>query len=65
MCATKLICLSQGVIQVLRNADGGGWVSDFLEKIKRYEGVMVNVISVTMGWMGGGGGSNIQKNSVT
>ena len=21
-----------GAIQVLRNADGGGWVSDFLEK---------------------------------
>ena len=48
---------------MLRNADGGGWVSDFLEKIKRYEGVMFNVISVTMGWMGGG--SNIQKNGVT
>ena len=40
-----------GVIQVLRNADGGGGVSDFLEK-KRYEGVMFNVISVTRGWVG-------------
>ena len=36
---------------MLRNADGGGRVSDFLEK-KRYEGVMFNVISVTRGWVG-------------
>ena len=36
---------------MLRNADGGGGGSDFLEK-KRYEGVMFNVISVTRGWVG-------------
>ena len=36
---------------MLRNADGGGGVSDFLGK-KRYEGVMFNVISVTRGWVG-------------
>ena len=36
---------------MLHNADGGGGVSDFLEK-KHYEGVMFNVISVTRGWGG-------------
>ena len=40
-----------GPIQVLRNADGGGWVSDFPGK-KRYEGVMFNVINVTRGRVG-------------
>ena len=35
---------------MLRNADWGGGVT-FSGK-KRYEGVMYNVISVTMGWMG-------------
>ena len=39
-----------GAIQVLRNAVGGGGVS-FPEK-KRYEGVRVNVISVTRGLVG-------------
>ena len=41
----------KGAIQVLRNADGGGRVSDFMGK-KRYEGVIFNVISVTRGWVG-------------
>ena len=36
---------------MLRNADGGGGVSDFLEKSVN-EGVMFNVISVTRGWVG-------------
>ena len=36
---------------MLRNADGDGGGSDFLEK-KRYERVMFNVISVTRGWVG-------------
>ena len=35
-----------GAIQVLRNADGGGGVSDFLEKS------VTKVISVTRGWVG-------------
>ena len=42
---------SMGAIQVLRNAVGGGKVSDFLEK-KRYEDVRFNTISVTRGWVG-------------
>ena len=37
-----------GAIQVLRNADGGVRFSGK----KRYEGVMINVISVTRGWAG-------------
>ena len=36
---------------MLRNADGVGGVSDFLEKSVTYEGVMFNVISVTRGWV--------------
>ena len=36
---------------MLRNADGGGWVSNFPEK-KRYEGLRFKVISVTRGWVG-------------
>ena len=39
-----------GAIQVLRNAVGVGGVG-FPGK-KRYEGVLVNVISVTRGWVG-------------
>ena len=39
-----------GAIQVLRNAVGGGRVSDFPEK-KRYEEVRLNVISITRGWV--------------
>ena len=39
-----------GTIQVLRNADGGG-VSNISRK-KRYEGVRINVIFVTRGWVG-------------
>ena len=50
---------TQGAIQVLRNADGGGGVR-FSGK-KRYEGVMFNVIRVMRAWVG----SNLQKNSVT
>ena len=37
---------------MLRNADGGGRVSHFLEK-KHYEGVRYNFIGVTRGWVGG------------
>ena len=52
------MCHCLGAIQVLRNADGGGWCLAFWKK--RYEDVMFNVISVTRGWW-----SNFQKNSVT
>ena len=38
---------------MLRNAVGGGRVSDFPEK-KRYEDVRFNIICVTKGWMGVG-----------
>ena len=38
-------------IQMLRNAVGGGRVSDIPEK-KRCEDVRFNVISVTKGWVG-------------
>ena len=38
-----------GAIQVLRNADGGGRVSDFLEKSVT---AMFNVISIMRGWVG-------------
>ena len=45
---------------MLRNAVGGGMVSDFLEK-KRFEDVRVNIISVTRGgWV-----SNFQKKPIT
>ena len=36
-------------MEVLRNADGGG--VKFSGK-KRYEGVRLNIISVTRGWVG-------------
>ena len=36
---------------MLRNAVGGGRVSDFPEK-RRYKDVRFNVISVTRGWVG-------------
>ena len=39
-----------GVLQVLRNADGGGGVR--FDGKKRYEGVKFNVICVTRGWVG-------------
>ena len=42
--------MSTGAIRVLRSAVGVG-VSDFTGK-RRYGGVRVNVISVTMGWVG-------------
>ena len=41
-----------GVIQVLRNADGGGGGGVRFSVKKRYEGVMFNVINVTRGWVG-------------
>ena len=41
-----------GAIQVLRDAVGE-WGSQLSRK-KRYEGVWFNVISLTMGWVGGG-----------
>ena len=47
--------ISKGPIQVLRNAVGGGMVSDILGK-KRYEDVQLNLISITKGWV-----SNFQK----
>ena len=40
-----------GAIQVLRNADGGGGGGKIFQK-KHYKGVMLNVISVTRGWVG-------------
>ena len=39
-----------GAIQVLRNEDGVGGVSDFPEK--SYEGVRFDVICVMRGWVG-------------
>ena len=41
------------VIQVLRNADGGGGGVGGCQicQKKRYDGVMFNVISVTRGWV--------------
>ena len=36
---------------MLRNADGGGGGVKFSRK-KRYEGVRINVICVTRGWVG-------------
>ena len=45
-----VIDLALGTIQVLRNADGGGGgVGWHIFWKKHYEGVMFNVISVTMG----------------
>ena len=43
--------INYGAIQVLRNADGGGGGVRFSGK-KCYEGIMLNVISVTRGWVG-------------
>ena len=43
---------------MIRNADGGGGVKFSGEK--RYEGVWLNIISVTRGWVG----SNSQGKSV-
>ena len=43
---------AEGAIQVLRNADGGGGGGVRFSGKKRYEGVIFNVISVTMGWVG-------------
>ena len=45
---------------MLRNADRGGGVSDFLEK-----SVMKVKCSMLLALRGGGWGSNFQKNSVT
>ena len=35
---------------MLRNADGGGGVT--FSRKKRYEGVRINVICITRGWVG-------------
>ena len=45
---------------MLRNADGGGGVSDFLDK-----SVTKVYCSMLSALRGGGWGSNFQKNSVT
>ena len=52
---TNLTCANNSnytirVLQVLRNADGGGGVRFYGKK--RYEGVRFNVICVTRGWVG-------------
>ena len=50
----------EGAIQVLRNADGGRGVSDFVEK-----SITKVYCSMLLALRGGGWGSNFQKNSVT
>ena len=54
------MCHQFGAIQVLRNADGGGGGSDFLEK-----SVTKVYCSMLLALRGDGWGSNFQKNSVT
>ncbi len=50
-CIRRLTVCICGVIQVLRNAVGGGGGCQLSRK-KRYEGIRFNVISVTRGWVG-------------